>query len=135
MSYASCHYNYVNINQNQKEDLHRFETSIIDNYKYYKRVENRSRIRIVLTILIISFGVYGIYKSRDNKIVIETLNNIPLMISVIVFLFYRIKSYYKNLFKCRNYLKNLNKTLKEFNLYLDRTNLKLCIIGNLRKEH
>ncbi|CXI19650.1 conserved Plasmodium protein, unknown function [Plasmodium berghei] len=135
MSYASCHYNYVNINQNQKEDLHRFETSIIDNYKYYKRVENKSRIRIILTILIISFILYGIYKSRDNKIVIETMSNIPLMISVTVFLFYRIKSYYKNLFKSGNYIKNLNKTLKDFNLYLDRKNLKLCIIGNLRKEH
>ncbi|CRG93133.1 conserved Plasmodium protein, unknown function [Plasmodium gallinaceum] len=133
MSYAACPLNFININQNQKEDLLRFEASAIDNFKHLKIIEFKSRIRISLIIFVISLFIFLTYKFRNNKIIIETSNNIPLIIFVSFFFFFLLKYYYKNLFKSKNYIKSLNKTLKSFNLYLDKKSLKLCIIG-LKKE-
>eukprot|EP00366_Plasmodium_knowlesi_P003628 XP_002261125.1 hypothetical protein, conserved in Plasmodium species [Plasmodium knowlesi strain H] len=124
MSYALCPVYHVNINQPQKEDLLRFETSAVDSYKHYKEIETRSRIRIILVITLISLLAF----------VVDTINNIPLMSFVCLFFFLIIKHYYKSLFKSKGYMKSLNKTLKGFNLYLDDKSLKLCVIGSFAKE-
>ncbi|KNG75437.1 hypothetical protein PFMG_01472 [Plasmodium falciparum IGH-CR14] len=134
MSYATCPFNYVNINPNQKEDLLRFEISAVDNYNHLKELETKSRIRFSLVILIISILMYYFYKYRNSNIIIETLNNVPLMSFTIIFFYFVIKYDYKNLFKSKDYINSLNKTLKGFNLYLDNKTLKLCLIGTLRKE-
>ncbi|KOB89047.1 hypothetical protein PFDG_04109 [Plasmodium falciparum Dd2] len=130
MSSATCPFNYVNINPNQKEDLLRFEISAVDNYNHLKELETKSRIRFSLVILIISLLMYYFYKYRNSNIIIETLNNVPLVSFTIIFFYFVIKYDYKNLFTS----KGLNKTLKGFNLYLDNKTLKLCLIGTLRKE-
>ncbi|ETW43792.1 hypothetical protein C923_01885 [Plasmodium falciparum UGT5.1] len=70
MSYATCPFNYVNINPNQKEDLLRFEISAVDNYNHLKELETKSRIRFSLVILIISILMYYFYKYRNSNIVI-----------------------------------------------------------------
>ncbi|GAW79344.1 conserved Plasmodium protein, unknown function [Plasmodium gonderi] len=134
MSYATCPIYHVNINQTQKEDLLRFESSAVDNYKQYRAVEIHSRIRISLVITLISLLIFGSWKFRHDRTVIEMINNIPLMLFVIVFFIFSIKHYYKNLFKSKSYIRSLNKTLKGFNLYLDNKSLKLCVIGGFRKE-
>ncbi|KAI4840746.1 hypothetical protein MKS88_000981 [Plasmodium brasilianum] len=134
MSYATCPITCVNINQNQKEDLMRFEISAISNYKHYKEIEIRSRVRISILILLISVFIFITCKFRNYKIIIETLSNTPLMVCLFLFILFTIKYYYKNLFKSKRYVQNLNKALKGFNLYLDNKSLKLCVIGGLRKE-
>ncbi|SCA48460.1 conserved Plasmodium protein, unknown function [Plasmodium ovale] len=134
MSCVACPFNYVNISQNQKEDLLRFEVSAIANYKYYKEIEIRSRIRVSLIVLLISLMIYVLFKYRDDKTVVEIINNLPLMIFVCLFFIITIKHSCKNLFKSTNYIKSLNKTLKAFNLHVDKKSLKLCIIGSLQKE-
>ncbi|SPJ09636.1 conserved Plasmodium protein, unknown function [Plasmodium sp. DRC-Itaito] len=134
MSYATCPFNFVNINPNQKEDLLRFEISAVDNYNHFKELETKSRIRFSLVILIISILLYYFYTYRNSNIIIETLNNVPLVSFTIIFFYFVIKYDYKNLFKSKDYINSLNKTLKGFNLHLDKKTLKLCLIGTLRKE-
>ncbi|KJP87882.1 hypothetical protein AK88_02486 [Plasmodium fragile] len=134
MSYVFCPVYHVNINQPQKEDLLRFETSAVDSYKQYKEIETRSRIRISLVISLISLLAFVTWQFREDRTVLDTINNIPLMLFVCVFFFLILKHYYKNLFTSKGYIKSLNKTLKGFNLYLDDRSLKLCVIGSFPKE-
>ncbi|KYO01343.1 hypothetical protein PGSY75_0720500 [Plasmodium gaboni] len=134
MSYATCPLNFVNINPNQKEDLLRFEISVVGNYNHLKELETKSRIRFSFIILTISLLLYYVYTNRNSNIIIEILNNVPLVSFTIIFFYFVIKYNYKNLFKSKDYINSLNKTLKGFNLYLDNKTLKLCLIGTLRKE-